>query len=402
MDMESLNVELSSVVKTATDEVVEIRRDLHRHPELGNEETRTQRVVLDRLAAIGVEARPMAGTGVVGLIHGKKPGKVLMVRADMDALPIVEENDVSYRSENPGVMHACGHDSHTAMLLVLARLLAEQGIERGTCKLVFQPAEEGSGGALKMLEEGLLEDPRVDASIAFHVWTPYGIGEVAAVDGPIAASVDGFKITVVGRGTHAATPEEGIDPVAIAAQIVVAAQALVTRCVSPLDNAVLSFTALNAGSAFNIIPERAEILGTFRTFDTRVRETLRKGLEEISSSMARSFGGSAHYESLVENIPTLNDPAMAAIAREAATEVVGPKRIVSPSPLMVGEDIGEIQAKVPGALIMLGCGNPHIGADRPHHHPRFNIDERVMPLGVEIGLRIVRKFLTPSPSRPHP
>ncbi|MCP4677228.1 MAG: amidohydrolase [Deltaproteobacteria bacterium] len=394
MDLESLNVVLSDAVARAADEVLEIRRDLHRHPELGNEETRTQQVVLDRLAAIGVEARPMAGTGVVGLVRGKKPGKVLIVRADMDALPIAEENDVSYRSENPGVMHACGHDSHTAMLLVLARLLAEEGIEKGACKLVFQPAEEGCGGALKMLEEGVLENPGVDASIAFHVWTPYEIGRVAAVDGPIAASVDGFKITVIGKGAHAARPEEGIDPVSIAAQIIVAAQALVTRCVSALDPAVLSFTALNAGSAFNIIPDRAEILGTFRTFDNNVRETIRTGLEEIASSIARSFGGGAHYESLVENIPTLNDPVMAALAREVAAEVVGSERIVTPSPLMVGEDIGEIHAKVPGALVMLGCGNSEIGADRPHHHPHFNIDERVMPLGVEIGLRMVRKFLS--------
>ncbi|MCP4601169.1 MAG: amidohydrolase [Proteobacteria bacterium] len=392
LDFESLDIRFSSDVVHATDKLIELRRDLHRHPELGNEETRTQRIVLEWLKKEGINARPLGGTGVVGLLEGKRPGKVLLLRADMDALPIAEENDLPFCSERPGIMHACGHDAHTAMLLVLAHLLAGQGIEKGAVKFMFQPAEEGEGGALKMINDGVLQNPKVDACLTFHVWAPYEIGQVSVLDGPQAASIDGFKIRIIGKGTHAAMPESGVDPIHIAAQIITSAQSIITRCIPPLESAVLSFTAINAGSVFNVIPEQADILGTFRTYDEKVRKDLRSALKELSSTIARSWGGKAEYESLVENVSTTNDPAIASLVREAAGRVVGMERIISHPPLMVGEDIGEVQKRIPGALALLGCGNPNIGADFPHHHPRFNIDERVLPIGVEIGLRFVEQF----------
>ncbi|MDJ0765659.1 MAG: M20 family metallopeptidase [Myxococcota bacterium] len=387
------DVRISDDVRIATEDLISLRREFHQHPELGLEEHRTQQRVLAWLAACGIEANPIAGTGVVSTISGMKTGRVILLRADMDALPIEEAGDCPFKSERTGVMHACGHDAHMAMLLVLARILKEGGIKAGTVKLMFQPAEEGGGGALKMIKAGILKDPDVDASLTFHVWTPFPVGQVCALDGPMAASVDGFRITVKGKGTHAATPEDGVDPVAIAAQIITSAQVLVTRRIRPSQPVVLTFTAVESGQAFNVIPGEARILGTFRTFDEAVRRTVRNGLKTLASGIARSFGGEATYESLVDHIPVINAPSIAALARQVSADVVGQERLILPPPLMVGEDIGEIQHRVPGALVALGAGNPSIGAEFPHHHPQFAIDEQVLPIGVEIGLRFVQRYL---------
>jgi amidohydrolase len=389
---ESLGVRLSDDVREEVDALTDFRRLIHRRPELAHQEERTQRMIIDSLTEVGISVRPCAGTGVVGTIRGREPGKVLLLRADMDALPITEENDVSYKSEIPGVMHACGHDAHVAILVTAARLIAKHGLKKGAVKLMFQPAEEGEGGAVKMIEAGILEDPKVDAAIAFHVWTPNPVGEIIALGGPVAASIDGFKITVHGKGTHAAMPESGIDPIVIASHIVSAAQTLITRRTSPTDPALLSFTSIHGGSAFNIIPEKVEMLGTFRAFKVAVREQLCTELPELASSVARSFGGSASYESLGYNVPTINDPHIASLVQKAAAGFLGQDRVIEGTPLMVSEDFGEVLDKVPGALVLLGCGNKELGADFPHHHPRFTIDERVLPIGVELFLQCVNDF----------
>jgi amidohydrolase len=392
MKIEIPGVTVSKEVIGEIDGLVELRRRLHRRPELGNHEQETQRLILEILSEAQIESKPMAQTGVVGIIRGKRPGRVVMLRADMDALEIDEETNVTYRSEVSGVMHACGHDAHIAMLLTAARLIKKRGIDQGAVKLMFQPAEEGGGGAGAMIAAGLLENPKVDASLAFHVWTPFAVGQIAALSGPVAASVDGFRIRILGKGTHAAVPEDGVDPVVIAAQIITMAQSLVTRRISSQDPVVLSFGSIKGGSAFNIIPEEVEITGTFRTFDAAVRDRLRKGLQELVVSVSEAFGGRAEYESFVEHVPVINDPEIAGLARRVAVGVVGEDRVIEPRPLMVGEDIGEVQERVPGALVLLGCGNKEIQADFPHHHPKFNIDERVLPIGVECALRFVDEF----------
>ncbi len=389
---DALEIRLSDDVKAVTDELTDLRRLVHRHPELAHREERTQRIVIDKLTEVGIGARPFAGTGVEGMIRGRESGKVLLVRADMDALPITEENDVSYKSETPGVMHACGHDAHVAMLVTAARLLAKRGLKKGAVKFMFQPAEEGEGGAVKMLQAGILEDPKVDGALAFHVWAPNQVGEIIALGGPIAASVDGFKITVQGKGTHAAMPESGIDPIIIASQIITAAQTLITRRISPTDPALLSFTSVHGGSAFNIIPDKVEMLGTFRAFTVPVREQLAAELQALASSIAGSYGGSATYESLGYNGPTINDPQFAAMVRKAAGGIVGEERVMEGTPLMVSEDFGEVLNRVPGALVLLGSGNQEIGADFPHHHPRFDIDEQVLAIGVELFLECINQF----------
>lgn len=387
------NIKISAAVEQHRDELVRLRRAFHERAELGHAEFMTKELILAELKKAGIEAGALGQTGVLGIIRGARPGKVLLIRADMDALPIEEENDVSYKSKNTGVMHACGHDAHMAMLIGLGKLLGKRPEFCGTVKLLFQPAEEGEGGAQQMIDAGVLENPEVDCSLAFHVWTPYAIGQVVALSGTQAASVDGFRIRVKGRGAHAARPEEGVDPISIAAQIISAAQFVKSRMIGALDPVVLSFTSVHGGTAFNIIPEEVEILGTIRALNEETRRAFRERLKEVVSQTARLFGGEAHYESLTENIPVVNDPALAELLRETAGSVVGPENVISPPPLMVGEDIGEIQDRVPGVLALLGCGNARAGIEFPHHHPRFQIDERVLEIGVQVGFDFTNRVL---------
>ncbi len=391
-NLKTLKVTCQPEVVEFSDQLVAIRREFHQIPELGHEEHKTQRLVLDKLASFGIDAAPLAGTGVVALIRGAKPGKTLMLRADMDGLPIDEENDAPYRSRHAGRMHACGHDAHMAIALGIGRAVKNKGLQEGTLKLMFQPAEEGRGGARKMIEAGVLTDPPVDASLAFHVWTPEPLGRVIANDGPAAASVDGFEITITGKGTHAATPEDGVDPIVVAAQLITAAQTLVTRRIGPHDPSVLSITSVQGGAAFNVIPEKVTLLGTIRTFDQQVRATLCQGLEVLAQQLASSMGAEASIKSLVAHEPVLNAPEIARLARRAAKEVVGEARVQQTRPLMVGEDIALVQERVPGALVLLGCGRPEGQQTFAHHHPRFDIDERVLPLGVDIGVRFCEAF----------
>lgn len=392
-DLADLGVPFSADVVDNYAEAVRIRRDLHQHPELGGGEKRTTEIVRETLKSIGVKSVDAARTGVVGLIEGEKPGKVLLLRADMDALPVFEETDLPYKSKTDGVMHACGHDAHTAMLLVLAKIIQKRGLKKGTVKLMFQPAEEGGDGAAEMIREGVLDNPKVDAALAFHVWTPYALGEIVSLSGAQAASVDGFRLTVYGKGAHGARPEEGIDPILIASQLVTAAQSIVTRRIRAVDPAVLSITAMNGGCAFNIIPEKVELLGTFRAFDEKVRREIRESLVCLARSLAEFHGGRIEYETLVTNAPVINDAALARRLQALFQDLVGKPRRREPKPLMVGEDFGEIVQRVPGALVLLGAGNPEIGADFAHHHPRFKIDERVMAIGLELGLRTVEMVL---------
>ncbi len=384
---------ISEDVREALDEVIEVRRLLHRHPGISFQEQYAQQLVLQRLAAWGIEAAPMAGTGVVALIPGAAPGKVLLLRGDMDALPMDEHATVPWKSEVPGVMHACGHDAHTAMMLLAAKVIHNRGVARGAVKLMFQPAEEGGGGAEAMLAAGILSNPEVDAAVGFHVWTGFDIGTAVVHRGPATASVDGFRIVVTGKGTHAATPEAGIDPVLVAAQIITTAQSLLTRRKRAMDPAVLSFTSVKAGSAFNIIPESAEIMGTFRTFDTSVRSRLRENLLSVCRHTAAMFGAEVEYETFAETVPMCANPQVADLVRKSVSSVLGDQGILDTDPLMVGEDFGEVTARVPGAFVMLGCRNEEKGAVYPHHHPLFTIDEDVLAVGVEIAAQIAEDFL---------
>jgi amidohydrolase len=391
MDLDGLDINLCEDVRAEASRLVELRRDFHRNPEVQWEERRTQARVLEELADAGIEGRAVADTGVVAEIIGADAGPTLLLRADMDALPIQEQCDHDYASTIPDRMHACGHDGHMAMLLVVARLLKRWGLARGRVRLVFQPAEEGGDGARTMIRAGILDG--VEAALSFHVWSPWPLGRVVALDGATCASFEAFRIHLTGRGTHSSAPDTGTDLIAAAAHLITAAQTLVTRRISPLDPTVLSFTAVQAGTTTNVIPATGELLGTYRAFDATAHETIRQGLTDLCAGLVPAFGVTATYEALQVHPPVVNHPDVARQVRAAAADVVGADRVDTPRPLMIGEDFGHFLADIPGTLALLGCGNADAGIIHPHHHPCFDLDERVLPIGVEIALRFVDAHL---------
>ncbi|HEU4395648.1 MAG TPA: M20 family metallopeptidase, partial [Planctomycetota bacterium] len=350
-------------------DLVGVRRDLHRHPELSMRERRTAGVVERALRGMGLRPRRCAGTGVLAEVRGPAPGPTILLRADMDALPIQEVAGRPHGSRNPGVMHACGHDGHTAILLGAAERLAVRPPARGRVRLCFQPGEEGADGARAMVRDGALKAPVPDAAAGLHLWSHLPSGKAAVLDGPCMAAVDRFVIRVHGKGGHAAYPHAAVDPVVAAAQIVVGLQSLVSRRTDPRDSAVVTVGRLSAGSAFNVIPPVAEIEGTVRTYRERTRRRLARELRALASSVARGFGARAEVEHEFQLPPTVNDAGMAALAREAAIEVLGRRNVVPAEPSMGGEDVGVLFGRNPGVFLFLGCRNAKRGIVHEHHHP---------------------------------
>ncbi len=375
-------------------EMTAVRRDLHAHPETAFEEVRTSGIVAERLKAIGLEPRTGVGrTGVLATVRGGRAGKTVLLRADMDALPITEENDTPYRSQVAGKMHACGHDCHTSILLGLSKQLVReaQGLA-GEVRLCFQPAEEQGGGALAMIKDGAL-DPRPDGAFGLHVWQDLDIGEVGVTAGPWMAAVDEFNVTLKGVGAHAAAPEQGRDPIVCLAHVVSALQTIASRNIDPLKEVVVSVTQVRAGSAFNIIPDQAWMNGTVRTFDPKVWERLPGDFERVVRGVAQALGCEATIDYKRHNKPTVNDPAMAELARAAAAEVVGRDHVRTDIRTMGGEDFSYMLAEVPGCFIAIGSRNTSKGLTFAHHHPRFDVDERSLEIGAEVLLRVTRRFL---------
>jgi amidohydrolase len=378
--------------------LVATRRDLHRHPEIGYEEHRTAGLVAKRLEAAGYETRTgVAVTGVVGRLRGGAgDGPTLLLRADMDALPIQEAATHDYASTVPGRMHACGHDAHVAIALAVAERLSRRRSELpGEVRYVFQPAEEGLGGAARMVREGALEG--VDAALGLHVWTPLASGYVGVVEGPQMAGSQEFRIEVIGRGGHGAMPEQTVDAIAVASHVVVALQTVVSRNISPLQGAVVSVGAFRAGDAMNVIAERAVLEGTIRAFDPAIQDLIRERVTRLATEVAGAFGATARVEfrSLLYP-PTVNDPAMTQLVREAASEVVGPDRVRTDPGIrtMAAEDFAEFSNRVPGCFFFLGVRNEGVGATHPHHSPHFDVCEDALPTGVEILERAAVKYLT--------
>jgi amidohydrolase len=376
--------------------LIATRRDLHRNPELGFQEVRTAGIVAERLRAAGYEVQTgIAETGVVGTLRGGAgEGPTLLLRADMDALPIQEECSHEFVSTQAGVMHACGHDAHVAIGLAVAdRLAARRGEWGGTVKYVFQPAEEGGGGARRMVEEGVLEG--VDAALGLHVWTVMESGLIGVVPGPFMASAAAFEIEVLGRGGHGASPHETIDAVLVGSQIVTALQSIVSRNVHPLRSAVVSVCAFHAGEAFNVIAERATLRGTVRAFEPALCEELPRRMEAVVRGICEAMGAEFRFRYDQNTPPTVNDPAMAELVRRAAVEVVGEERVRSDSEVrtMGAEDFGEFLLRVPGCYFFVGCRDEAKGANFPHHNPRFDICENSLPVGVEVLERAALRYL---------
>jgi amidohydrolase len=367
------------------DELVALRRDFHRHPELGFEEHRTAGVVEAYLQALGLSTRRMAKTGVVALLEGSGPGPVLMLRADMDALPVTEANEVEYRSQNPGVMHACGHDAHMAMLLVAAKVLStHREAFAGTIKFVFQPNEE-IAGALKMVEEGVLDNPTVDAVMGLHVWTPVSSGKIGITAGPVMGGLDVFKMTIFGKGGHTGVPEDAVDPVIAAANLIQTVQTIQTREISQLKSTIIMFGRIAGGTKSNIIPDKVELEGSIRFLYKGGPDSVEQPTERfirIAEQVCQTHRCTCDIDIVHENIPLINDPTMVALSRQTAAEVFDGEDALIDNVTIASEDFSEFSERVPGVFMFLGTGNPHKGTTISHHNPRFNIDEDVLTKGV--------------------
>jgi amidohydrolase len=363
-----------------------LRRDLHRHPELAFNEVRTASVVADRLSAAGLRVRQgVATTGVVGVLSGGRPGPTVLVRADIDGLPIQEATGAAYASEHPGVMHACGHDGHTAIALVVAELLASRRAELpGTLVFAFQPAEEIAAGAQPMIDAGIMADPKVDTVVGLHLWNDLSVGTVALRQGPAFASMDEIIINVEGRGGHGAIPHKAADPIVAAAHIVTALQTIVSRETSPLESAVVTIATIHAGTAFNIIPGSVEMRGTVRAFSEEVRERTLRRIDQIAAGTAAALGAAATLEVRFGCPVVVNDAAVTDAVRAVAARAVGEGSVVEMVPTMGSDDVAYFLRRAPGCYFLVGSSNHARGLDGAHHHPRFDFDEDALVIGAKV------------------
>lgn len=379
------------------EDIVTIRRDLHRHPELSTKEFRTGKTVASHLDKWGIEYETgCADTGIVGMIRGKKgEGRTVAARADMDALPIEEAEGLPFRSVNSKVMHACGHDAHTAILLGTARILKEAEDEfGGTVKLFFQPAEEAVGGAQRMIRDGCMENPRVDYTLGIHVMPNVPAGKVELKYGKLCADTGGLSIRIRGKSGHAAYPDTAIDAITIAAQVITALQQLVSRSVSPLNSVVLTFGTIHGGEKANIIAGEVELVGTLRTLDNQTKSAVREKIEQIAVGTARAFGADADVSFHDGYIALVNDDRVVDVVAAAAERVVGTENILYKEfPSMGGEDFSYFGEAAPSAFYHIGCGNPEKGITAPLHSRDFKIDEECLVTGVAMQVESVLALL---------
>jgi len=390
-----VTIDFKEEIVLLKDEMIKMRRDFHRIPEPAFQEVETSKVVAQRLEEYGLEVKTgIAKTGVVGLLRGKREGKTILIRADMDALTVREQTGLEFSSEHEGVMHACGHDGHMTVGLTAARILSEHRDDlKGNVKFVFQPAEEGPGGAKPMIEEGVMEDPKVDAALGLHLWNYLPIGKVAVSPGPVMASMDSMRIKIRGKGGHGAIPHEAVDSIVVSSHVVTALQEIVSREIAPLSPSVVSIGTIKGGYAFNIIADVVEMEGTTRALDADLQKTLPSRIERIIKGVTSSMRADYDFDYTFLYPVTVNDQGMARLIEEVAATVVGQENVVSFEGTMGGEDMAFYLREVPGCYFFLGSSNKEKGLDHPHHSPQFDFDEDVMPIGVEIFTRAAMKYL---------
>ena len=376
------------------DELIDRRRDFHRHPELAFQEHRTAGIVADELNSLGLEVQTGVGkTGVIGILEGANDGPTILYRADMDALPIQEENEAEYVSRAAGKMHACGHDGHTAIALGIAKLLNKHREQMGgRVKFVFQPAEEVGSGASSMIDDGALESPAPDRTLGIHLWNDLEVGTVSVVDGPTMSGAGVFEITVTGKGGHGAMPHQTADPIVCSAQIIVALQSIVSRNIDPLDTVVLTIGELHGGSARNIIPQTVSFSGSFRLFREETRDTIKSRIHDIATGVAKGMGCRADINFGFGIGAVVNDIEVADHARSVFSNLGDAVDVVQ-QPWMASEDVGLFMQRNPGAYLLVGSANRERELDFPHHHPRFDIDEDVLPLGVGMMSAVIADYL---------
>ena len=374
----------------------DLRRDFHQHPELGYQEFRTAEVILRELSKLEdlIIESGIAGTGVMGTLKGGKPGKVILLRFDMDALPVKENTGVDYASVYDGLMHACGHDGHMAIGLTAARILHEGRQDLpGTIKIVFQPAEEGLGGAKGMIEEGILSDPRPDITLALHLWNEKPLGWYGIPDGPIMSASETFQIRVIGVGGHGGKPHESIDPIVAAAGIINTLQSVVSREVPPLDSGVITVSSIRGGEAFNVIPEEVILTGTIRSFTKETRKLLLERFHEIVEKTAAAY--MCQTEITIEDISpaVINHPDIAAVVRRTADELFPEGMIDVLYRTMASEDMAFMMQDIPGCYCLIGSADPKKGLDAKHHQPEFNFAEEAMTHGTALLVAVVQALL---------
>ena len=376
------------------DEMTGWRRDLHQHPETAFEEVRTAAFIAKKLREFGVDevVEGVAKTGVVGVIRGRAPGGSIGLRADMDALPILEQTGLPYASQVPGKMHACGHDGHVTMLLGAARYLAETRNFAGTVNLIFQPAEENMGGGGVMVREGLFDRFPCDRVFGIHNWPSAPEGVFLWRHGPVMAAVANIEIIVTGRGAHGAMPNQGNDPIVIAAQIISSLQSIVSRNVEPVEAGVVTIAHIEGGHTFNVIPETVRMRGTARWFKPEVGDLLEQKVRALASGIATAFGATAEVTFSREYPATINENESADLARAAAEAVVGESRVAEmPKPTMGGEDFSYMLNERPGAYLMLGGGRT--GSDPQVHHPKYDFNDAILPLGASYFVALAERLL---------
>ena len=368
------------------DQLIASRRDFHRNPEVSFQERRTGEIVASRLEALGWNVqRGVAETGVVGHLDGSGPGKTVLIRVDIDALPIQEPKDRPYSSVVDGVMHACGHDGHTAVGLVVAELLSRYAHSiKGRIKLAFQPAEEIMSGAIRMIEEGVMKDPVVDRVLSFHLWSPLPVGQVVSQAGPIFSSADEIRISVKGKGGHGGMPHLSVDPILIASHIVTSLQTVLSREIAPTQPAVMGFGTIHGGTAFNVVSDQVELTGTVRTLDDSVREFILRRAEEIASAVAEGLRGEAQFQHVRGAPAVVNDAEVAELVADVAAEVIGRQNVVTIPPPQVGDDASFFLKEAPGCYFLVGCSNALRGITASHHNAQFDIDEDSLPLAAHI------------------
>lgn len=384
---------INRLAKQGKDYVISLRREFHKNPEASFKEFNTSKRIKEELDKMGIEYVPCASTGVVATIKGNHPGKTVALRGDIDALSVQELNNMDYKSQIPGMMHACGHDGHTSMLLGAAKILcALKDKIHGTVKLFFQPAEEIGEGARAMIKEGAMDN--VDSVFGIHLWSNIDAGKISVEAGPRMASADWFNIKVTGKGGHGSAPHECVDALVVASSVVTNLQNIVSRQVNPLDPLVLSIGMLNAGSRFNVIAENAYMEGTTRCFNLELRKELANMMENIITNIANGYGAKASLEYNFLLPPTINDAKCSAIAENASSEIVGKNNVIKFEKVTGSEDFSFYLEKAPGALAFVGCRNEEKCACYSHHSGNFNIDEDALEIGTKLYVKYALDYLT--------
>ena len=394
MRLES-NMDLINEIQKEKKGLLKLRREFHIIPEIGFKEFKTSELILNEINSYGLKIKKnIAGTGISATLEGQKKGKTIMVRVDMDALPIIEKNEIDHISKHDGVMHACGHDGHMAIAIIVAKILSRnKEIIKGNVKFVFQPAEEGPGGARSMIEEGVLKDPKVDALLGLHIWNYLPVGKIGIRVGPLMASVNLFKLKIIGKDSHGAIPQDGVDAIVIASSVINALQTIISREISPFEPCVITIGKIKGGDAYNIIAQNVEIEGTVRAMNEKLNKEIPKKIDRIVKDITNAFRADYRLDYRFLYPITVNEKNMCKTVSDSARKMLGKENVVEADQTMGGEDISYFLNKIPGCYFFLGSRNNRKNLNKPHHNQYFDFDEDCMTIGVKVLIKSIIHYL---------